>query len=223
MSSIFRIIHFNDVYETDLAPRFQTVVNQLRSEVANSILLFSGDVLSPSTLSVITKGLHMADVFAALKVDAACIGNHDLDFGEGLLAKFVGKTKTCRWLSSNLLSLNNQPLANCLSSTVLTCGDCRIGIIGVMEEEAVATVPAMPPHKYVDFKKCAMDLAALLRPTVDIVVALAHCRVANSLELALVPGVDLVLGGHEHVVFLQQLIGVAPTMVSGSDFRFVQL
>ena len=44
-------------------------------------LFFSGDALSPSVMSSVTRGKHMVSVFNELGLTAACIGNHDFDFG----------------------------------------------------------------------------------------------------------------------------------------------
>jgi hypothetical protein len=83
-----RLLHFNDVYELTErtaepcggAARFAHAVARLRADAAAAneacLLLFSGDALSPSLLSTITRGAHMAPVLNALRVDAACLGNH---------------------------------------------------------------------------------------------------------------------------------------------------
>lgn len=76
------IVHFNDVY--DVAPRrvepvggaarFVGAIDQLRGE--RPLILFSGDALSPSLLSTLTRGEHMVRVLNAAGVHAACVGNH---------------------------------------------------------------------------------------------------------------------------------------------------
>jgi 2',3'-cyclic-nucleotide 2'-phosphodiesterase (5'-nucleotidase family) len=83
-----RLLHFNDIYELTErtaepcggAARFAHAVARLRADAAAAneacLLLFSGDALSPSLLSTITRGAHMAPVLNALRVDAACLGNH---------------------------------------------------------------------------------------------------------------------------------------------------
>jgi 5'-nucleotidase len=121
------------------AARFATLVERLRAESAAAqiptLLLFSGDVLSPSNLSVITKGNHMIPIFNYLKVDVGCLGNHDLDFGEGVLAKWISKQHTCTWLITNILSAASKtPLATCKETVIAKCGNVRVGIMGLMDE-----------------------------------------------------------------------------------------
>jgi hypothetical protein len=101
-----RIIHFNDVYNVEEnvkepkggAARFITALNCLKQD-APSLVLFSGDVFSPSTsmhtklktfffiyilsnvleilVGDLTKGKHMIPILNQMGIGAACIGNHD--------------------------------------------------------------------------------------------------------------------------------------------------
>ena len=64
------------------------------------LLLFSGDSLSPSMISCVTKGEHMIRVLNHLQVDAACVGNHDLDFGCSHFKNMQGLSKF-PWLCTN--------------------------------------------------------------------------------------------------------------------------
>jgi hypothetical protein len=45
------------------------------------LVLFSGDVFSPSLMSTLNKGKQMLPVLNALNISSACVGNHDFDFG----------------------------------------------------------------------------------------------------------------------------------------------
>lgn len=103
----FSILHFNDVYnlqEREIEPvggasRFITAAESFRHK--NPLVLFSGDIFSPSTLGSITKGKHMIPFFENFKIDAAMVGNHDFDYG---IERFVElKEKSgCPWLFTNV-------------------------------------------------------------------------------------------------------------------------
>ena len=56
--------------------RFATKVKSFSAE--NPLVMFSGDAINPSSLSTITKGVHMAPVLNDLGIHVACMGNHDL-------------------------------------------------------------------------------------------------------------------------------------------------
>ena len=51
--------------------------------------VFSGDVFAPSLMSTVTKGKHMVKYLNMMGITAACIGNHDFDFGTENLVRCV--------------------------------------------------------------------------------------------------------------------------------------
>ena len=113
----FTILHFNDVYDIDEknsevcggVARFDTLVKSFKEE--NPILLFSGDLWSPSKLSTIYKGEQIVKPINTFGVKAACIGNHDLDFGEDQLLELNWKCDF-PWLLTNVKHKNGSPIAN---------------------------------------------------------------------------------------------------------------
>lgn len=50
-------------------------------ENVDCLTLFSGDMMGPSLISTVYEGEQLVAAFNACKVDVACIGNHELDFG----------------------------------------------------------------------------------------------------------------------------------------------
>ena len=104
-SGTFKIkfLHFNDCYNIEEkkkkaykggAPRFVTTLrhfqNKAREEGAEVLTLFSGDLLSPSLISTLYEGEQMIKPFNRCRVDVACLGNHDLDFGINQMNKVTG-------------------------------------------------------------------------------------------------------------------------------------
>jgi 5'-nucleotidase len=76
-----RLIHFNDVYNIEGvkdepvggAARFKTVLNEIMKD-KQSIVIFSGDAVSPSMLSLFAKGKQMIEVMNTFGIDAAGLG-----------------------------------------------------------------------------------------------------------------------------------------------------
>jgi 5'-nucleotidase len=68
----------------------------------NALVLFSGDAFNPSLMSTITRGSQMPPVLNQALVSAACVGNHDLDFG---IDRFEELAARCKfpWLMANVL------------------------------------------------------------------------------------------------------------------------
>jgi 5'-nucleotidase len=228
-----RLIHFNDVYEIEArksgeplggAARLCGAIRSLRSESEwPSLVLFGGDIFSPSTMSILDKGRAMTDVINEIGVDACVIGNHDLDFGEPTLARWIGLTKTT-WLLANMdNATTKQPLGGALRSVVLECAGVRVGVIGLAEEDWLKTLTNPPPIVYHDFVRVGDELARQLRheQRVDLVVALVHMRLPNTVLLAeQMRDVDVVLGGHDHFIHKSVVRG-RPVMISDNDFRAV--
>ncbi|RWS21153.1 trifunctional nucleotide phosphoesterase protein YfkN-like protein, partial [Leptotrombidium deliense] len=153
------IIHFNDCYNVEPAStepcggaaRFKCAVDTLYDE--NCMVLFSGDILSPSIMSTFTKGEQMIAVLNECRVDCAVYGNHDFDFGvENLVS--VAKQTTFPWLISNVVdNETNRPLAEGKITHILQRNGKKFGLIGLVEEEWLATLATIDKEDvtYYDF------------------------------------------------------------------------
>ncbi|KAJ6547135.1 Metallo-dependent phosphatase-like protein [Mycena capillaripes] len=234
------ILHFNDVYRCaaqKLAPnspdtidvtQFGALLDSLRAQwnklpdgKRDGLVLFSGDVFSPSVESSVTRGSHMVPVMNELNPDVSLTGNHDFDFGYPHLSKLIEAT-TFPWLLSNIVDRTTSHVPKGVYEfQILERTGLRIGIIGLVEKEWIGTVATWPPNfEYEDMKKVGLELSERLRGEheCDLVIALTHCRVPNDISLAkdllaLSPsaqakssiasshGVDLILGGHDHLYY----------------------
>ncbi|KAJ3741932.1 Metallo-dependent phosphatase-like protein [Lentinula detonsa] len=244
MSVTLSILHFNDVYRVapqKLSPQspdtidvtqFAAGLNDIRDRwrlrgdgKRDGLILFSGDVFSPSVESSVTRGSHMVPVMNYLAPDVSMTGNHDFDFGYPHLTDLI---KDCKfpWLLSNIIDAATSKVPIALKEfEILERSGVRVGIIGLVEKEWITTVPTWPPNfVYKDMKEVGMDLSTRLRDPAyncDIIIALTHCRVPNDIELAkdllalspsaqqetpivALDGVDLVLGGHDHMYYISK-------------------
>ncbi|KAJ6606568.1 Metallo-dependent phosphatase-like protein [Mycena vulgaris] len=226
MTRSLRIHHFNDVYrcspqkispnssDTIDVTQFGALLDDLRAQDGTSdilyadLVLFSGDVFSPSVESSVTRGSHMLKILSILpplNSIRPLTGNHDFDFGQ---------FHRSNSLSNLFISTSSVP-APLHEFQILERAGLRIGIIGL----TVATWP--PQFEYRDMKTIGLELSRRLRGEheCDLVIALTHCRFDISLAkdlLALSPsaqaeksvasshGVDLILGGHDHLFFFSR-------------------
>ncbi|TXT12211.1 uncharacterized protein COLE_02621 [Cutaneotrichosporon oleaginosum] len=204
--------------------QFGELINTLRKKwstqengTLNGLVLFAGDVFNPSMESSVTRGSHMVPILNELKLDAACIGNHDFDFGYPHMTKLVGDTNF-PWLLSNIVDTNTGTTPVPLHKFVVTerCG-VRIGLVGLVEEDWIAIIPSWPNNfAYRPMKEVGLELSKELRDPkgphrVDIIIAITHSRVPNDIKLAKElgavsnrdtqneHGIDLIIGGHDHV------------------------
>lgn len=143
-------------------------------------------------------------------ITAACVGNHDFDFGMPQLEKLIGHTNF-PWLLSNVLDGDKSASSDKIKRFIITEQPetgLRLGFIGLVEKEWIETIPSFPPElTYYDFVQVAQDLSRQLRDPngpyqVDLVIALTHMRVPNDVKLAKAcrQEIDLILGGYSEII-----------------------
>lgn len=222
------IIHFNDCYniepssQSSGAAGFLTAINQYRD--LNPMILFSGDIISPSFLSTFTKGEQMIPVLNDIGVHCAVFGNHEFDFGVENLIEFTKRT-SFPWILSNVIDkeTSNQLGDGQVFSIIERVG-IKFGLIGLIEEDWLSSLATLDPSDviYEDFVDRGRELAVMLKSdphNVDYVIALTHFRKPNDILLAdSVPEIDLILGGHDHDygIFKRPNCTI---IKSGTDFR----
>ncbi|PAA63961.1 hypothetical protein BOX15_Mlig003231g1, partial [Macrostomum lignano] len=224
------ILHFNDVYnvepggEVGGAARFVTALRTYRH--LSPLVLFSGDVFSPSTISTVTKGSHLIDVLKACSIDAACFGNHDFDFGIDNLVQCCAETGF-PWLLSNIIDAETgEPLADAREFVCIqhAFSGLKVGIIGLVELEWVDTLSSIDADdiEFFDFCELGEELAKQLKEgpeACDLVLALTHMRWPNDRKLARAARyIDVILGGHDHNYGIE-FVNNRLILKSGTDFR----
>ncbi|GIJ88231.1 hypothetical protein Asppvi_007149 [Aspergillus pseudoviridinutans] len=206
------ILHFNDVYhvnDVDLISRFAGLI---RSFEPRPLLIFSGDVFSPSLEASLLKGEHMIPFLNYLNVDVACYGNHDFDFGETRLVELSRKVYF-PWVLSNATrvtedgEVSSEPLACGERYVIRTVQGYKLGFIGLAGTDWPSNCQNLPSSHILDPAMVAQELARHLRLNegCDFVIAISHSRLAEDIGTANaaahgVAKVDLILGGHDHEV-----------------------
>ncbi|KAF8840346.1 Metallo-dependent phosphatase [Paxillus ammoniavirescens] len=244
-STQLRIAHFNDVYQVAdhlvtrdddtqnnvNAAKFATLLKSVTSQweerrdgKKEGLILFSGDLFSPSLASSISKGWHMTSVLNTLGADVAVVGNHEFDFGYDHLAR-LAKDTVAPWLLSNIIDTKTDEVPYPLKKYhVEERLGVRIGFIGLVQQEWVTTISKWPEHfQYRPMATVGLELSAILREELDcdLIIALTHSHTSNDITLArdlfaLSPsapgyagipskqGVDLILGGHDHYYWVSK-------------------
>lgn len=137
----------NEQYHTDdaaLVARFATVfadpthITGRLSPGSQPLRVFSGDVFSPSLEAPVLRRDHMTEVLNHLRLDVACYGNHDFDFGEERLAE-LSDQNNFPWTLSNVVrvcglsmpSPDQKLLPRAHRYVVKECAGYRIGFFGL--------------------------------------------------------------------------------------------
>lgn len=145
-----------------------------------------------------------------------------LDHGLDVLMDLIKKTNF-PWLMSNVVdNETGRPLGGGKISHYIFHNRMSIGLIGLVEREWLETLATVDPTEvtYIDYVEAGNKLAAELRfEGCELIIALTHMRTHNDLNLAKnATGIDLILGGHDHVYEITELNGIK-IIKSGTDFR----
>jgi 2',3'-cyclic-nucleotide 2'-phosphodiesterase (5'-nucleotidase family) len=227
---VLQLVTFNDVYEIQPvdkgslggAARVATLVNQLRAQNPNTLVLFAGDLLSPSVMSGVFKGEQMVAAMNSIGVDYATLGNHELDFGLPTLKTRVAESKF-KWLSANILdTATGAPVAGTQRDTVITVGAVKVGIFGL----AYDFTPILADKTAVKFQDAVQtaqaEVKSLRAQGAQYVIALTHEDAIDDCTLSKsVSGLDFIVGGHDHSAMSNTQCGTAPYVKATSDARNV--
>lgn len=209
----FTILHFNDVYEITPVEggragglaRVATLRHQLLAADPNTLTVLAGDLFGPSALGTARvdgqrlNGRQMVAVLNAVGVDVAALGNHEFDVSEDDFRARLAESHF-PYVSANVAPpAGAAAYPNVWPSIVLPVvvapGDTlRVGVVSAVIPSAQKPYVVYTPP----VEALAAETARLV-PRADVIVALTHLAFADDATIAAtVPGVDLVLGGHEH-------------------------
>jgi 2',3'-cyclic-nucleotide 2'-phosphodiesterase (5'-nucleotidase family) len=205
--------------------RVAAAVRRIREEGKPVLLVDSGDTIQGAPEQALAFAAGDPDpIVAAMNAvgyDAMALGNHEFDFG-------IARTRKSRdearfpWLSANTLGADGAPAFE--PYAVKTLADVRVGILGLTTASAGAASPTLVGSvSFEDPAAAASRWVPVLRgkERCDVVVVAIHEGLARGdapredrrgrpepiHRLAEVPGVDLILMGHTHVVIRPTRIG----------------
>ncbi|MCY4465584.1 MAG: 5'-nucleotidase C-terminal domain-containing protein [Chloroflexi bacterium] len=225
------IMHTNDVHGhhepqrdgSGGAARQATVVQQIRDEVDNHLLLDGGDRFTGTLFHVQYRGQDSVQIMNAIGYDAMALGNHEFDDGSEVLANFV-KGLNFPALSANIDFSEDPLLAGLIEpSVILDVGGEPIGIIGLTTPET--DILASPSEELV-FHYNLVEITqehvdSLSAQGINKIILVTHIGYGADLEVAQsVSGVDVVVGGHTNTFLSNTYSGARgeyPTVVESAS------
>jgi len=176
-----------------------------------TVRLDAGDEMQGTLESNLTYGAAVVAAFNHLGVDAAAVGNHELDWGVDTL-RARQREAEYPWLAANVFTKSDGERPDWAKPfAVLEQEGVRIGVVGYLAAETAQIVYAhiVAPYEFRYGYAAIRDaLDAVRAEDPDFVVILAHaagdCDEGCSGEMVdlaseLPPGsVDLIVGGHSH-------------------------
>ncbi|RSK45734.1 bifunctional metallophosphatase/5'-nucleotidase [Hymenobacter perfusus] len=197
--------------------RRATLIEQIRKQEPNVLLLDSGDIWQGTPYFNFFQGELEYKLMSQMAYDASTLGNHDFDNGlEGLQKQLPNATFP--FLIANydftgtILAGKFQPYK------VFEKQGLRIGVFGLgIEMAGLVADKNFGATKYLDPVAVAKDMVTKLRGAekCDLVICLSHlgykyesAKIDDRKLAAQVSGIDLILGGHTHT-FLEQPESIA--------------
>ena len=190
--------------------RLAGLVRDEQRRAPRSLVLDSGDAFQGSLAFDTWAGEPELLALAALGVQAQALGNHELDRGWENLRERYRELATFPLLGANYLEDSAAGLVDFVSPfVVLEARGLRVGVIGVANVHSVPALRQRPNELGVlarDAAGAVQGAVDALRPIVDVVVVLTHLGLEGDRALVReTSGIDVVLGGHQHVALDEPL------------------
>lgn len=219
------IMHTNDTHANlDKVANRVTLVNQIRAEKPNNLLLDAGDVFSGTLYFNTFEGQADLPFMNLMKYDAMTFGNHEFDLGSGeeghkSLGEFVGGADF-PFVAANVDFSGDDIMAGyqekvytaeaengqIYNGIIKEIDGEEVGIFGLTTAEttSISSPGAITFSDYIEAAQGAVD--AFEAEGVNKIVALTHIGFDDSAEFdndqllaAAVEGIDVIVGGHTHV------------------------
>ncbi|MDR2361310.1 MAG: metallophosphoesterase [Prevotellaceae bacterium] len=220
--------------------RLCTAIREARKQYPYSVLVDAGDFSSGSFFYMLfPTDCAELQLMWQMGYDAVTLGNHDFDFGPAGLADALRAARQAGVampvVTANVKASGTsvQRLREAFENygvseyTVFERGGRRIGVFGIIGDEAVMNAPAAVGVLFEDRFAAAARVVQKLRSEekVDLVVCLSHSgtdvdrrRSEDEQLAAAVPDIDVIVSGHTHSV-LQEPLRVGRTfIVSGGCY-----
>lgn len=186
-------------------------VKAIREENARNgvptLLLDAGDFYLGTPEGDSSKGIALIELMNAVGYDAVAVGNHDWDGGVANLMGLAAKADF-PFLGANVVNPKTGGTPPFLRRWIVKkCGPLRVGVAGITLEDSTpqempggaGTIVCAEPEK-----PLREAVGELRREGVGIIVVASHLGMAGDKRIARdVEGVDVIVGGHDHLVVRQ--------------------
>lgn len=216
------ILHTNDTHGHPLKffdnpapdvgglPARATLVQQIRSQYQNVLLLDGGDFNTGRPESNFFKAEPDILGYNYLGYDAAALGNHEFDNSLDVLANQM-KAAEFPFLAANVKDKAGEYIAK--PYIIKKFKGFKVAVFGLTTKtsEFVADPSNIKNLIFEDEVETARTLVPKLRKKADLVIALVHLGIdptdeTGSKRLAkMVPGIDLIVDGHSHTYLTEPL------------------
>ncbi|PRP78623.1 hypothetical protein PROFUN_13476 [Planoprotostelium fungivorum] len=201
--TVFSVIMFNDNYELEAVDglgglaEITTLIKEQRRRARHHITTVNGDFMVATSLSNLTKGGHIIDIFNKMEVDYVVLGNHEFDYGPNETRDRI-KESNFKWFGSNVFDRQGGELfGGCISTEIK-----EIGLFGVCTAETINLSFPGETHFSPVVETSQKIVDELRAQGCDAIIAVTHQSMHEDEVLARrVKGINLIIGGHDHIPF----------------------
>jgi 2',3'-cyclic-nucleotide 2'-phosphodiesterase (5'-nucleotidase family) len=224
ISETLRILHTND-WHNHWSERAGEVLSELTvAEAPPTLYLDAGDAIKAGNVGVSLGGEPILTRLSERRCVAMTLGNREFHISRPIFQKKVADAGF-PVLCANIRSKTEGGSLPTVASVVLTLSRTRVAIFGLTVPMVTERMSARHVSDFLfdDPIKTAQDLVPTLREQADVVVALTHIGIRADERLAeAVAGIDLIIGGHTHVVLDEPtFVEGTPIVQAGSHGRFI--
>ena len=192
------------------AARAAWVIGEERGKALRSAHVDTGDFSQGAPIYNLFSGEPEVRVLAAMGCDAGIIGNHEFDSGAQRLAEVLYRFAAFPVLNANyMFEAVSKPGSTALGQLVdpffiKDYEGLKIGYIGmgnVRSLNSLGDADNSMGVRAIDTEQVVKTFVPMIRGQVDLVVLLSHLGLHSDIEAAkAVPGIDIIFGGHDHIV-----------------------
>ena len=180
------------------------------------LLLDAGDMFTGTLLTDNFYGEPVMAVMNRMGYDATIIGNHEFDYGLGMLRTRVNQAKL-PVLSANVVF----PFNDVQKTKIVEAKGIRFGIIGLTTMEAATTTHPknLKNVQIIDLIKALETNLPQLRARSDFIIVLGHLTTEEEQRIARTfPEIRLIIGGHIHTPLKEPIMENGTMIVRNGAF-----
>src|SRR5262245_16652597 len=197
--------------------RITTLVKRFRRQSARSLWLDSGDAFQGAPVFNMFKGEAEMRALSLAGMEGQVLGNHEFDLGAKNLYEKIDAWSQFPHLAANYAWDDSPTKARSLKDIIppffiYDVDGLRVGVIGMGNEDTLSSIYEggnSLGFRPIENRVALEAYTRLLRPQVDLLVVISHIGLdgdegltaaeADDMNIT-APGVDLILGGHLHIV-----------------------
>jgi 2',3'-cyclic-nucleotide 2'-phosphodiesterase (5'-nucleotidase family) len=231
--------NIDDVYELRNYPHFKTLVDTNSTQPDKTLVVLSGDFLSPSLLSGLDQGRGMVDCMNACGITHVCFGNHETDIPSHELKTRISVDSQFNWINTNMREIDDKLDVNTFPHEVIEVTKKlvdervvtkRIGLLGLLTDDPSIYRPGAFAGAKIEnvIETTEQYMKNVMNPlNLDLIIPMTHQRINEDKEFMnkFSSTFPIIIGGHDHEVYDETVEGsrVIKTGMDGDNTAIIDI